>query len=496
VIWPVLFAAVLGAGVASVRWLRIAQREHYLPPAVTRFAWRWWNTSTVNQVLGAAAVLGVAASFFIESALAWLGLLAVVGPIGLPWRGVSSPLAWTSRLQRLAAITAGLVALLVAWSVLIRHPGPAMASVVALPRLIDAASALAMPIERRLADKWVGRAKTRLRDSGARVVAITGSFGKTTTKGYLAHLLSGSMSVVVTPASFNNRLGIARAINEHLVAGTDVFVAEMGTYGAGEIAELCEIAPPEVAVITSIGPVHLERFGSEERISRAKGEILAKAPVAVLNVDNQWLRGLAEGFHGRVIACSLIEQQADVAVIDQRVFASGQEIGAISPDVFAINVACAIGSALALGMNPAAIGRRIGDLPAAPHRRNTSLSERGVTIIDDTYNSNTEGAKAALKTLVALSGNGRRVVVSPGMVELGSKQNEANREWAALAATQATDLVVVGRTNRSALLDGAKGRRALVTVVDTRTEAVNWVRANLEPGDAVLYENDLPDHYP
>src|SRR6202035_5977429 len=98
------------------------------------------------------------------------------------------------------------------------------------------------------------------------------------TKGYAAHLLGGSLTVVASPASFNNRAGLARAVNEHLTQGTEVFVAEMGTYGRGEIAELCSWVRPDVAVITAVGPVHLERFGSEERVLEAKAEILKDAP--------------------------------------------------------------------------------------------------------------------------------------------------------------------------------------------------------------------------
>lgn len=495
-IWPLVIAAMIGAGLASLRWLRVAQREHYLPPAVTRFAWRWWTATPVNQTLGVVAVFGVAGSFFVDSGLAWLGLAAAIGPLGLSWKGRSSPLAWTPRLRRLAAITAGLVALFVGWAVVIAHPGPAIAGLVALPRLVDAAAALALPLERRLGEKWVDKAKARLRASGARVVAITGSYGKTTTKGYLGHLLAGAKAAVLTPASFNNRLGIARAINEQLGGGTEVFVAEMGTYAIGEIAELCELAPPEVAVITSIGPVHLERFGSEEKIARAKSEILTDARTAVLNVDNHLLSDLADRFPGKVIRCSGINPACDVAVVDGSVLISGRQIGTVGTPVFATNLACAIGAAQALGLDETQIASRLADLPGAAHRRQVFTSERGVVVIDDTYNSNPAGARAALKTLMEVDGSGRRVVVTPGIVELGGDQQRANEEWSAEAATQATDLLVVGRTNRRALVEGAGRRRALVTVVDSRVDAVEWVKANLEPGDAVLYENDLPDHYP
>lgn len=489
---------MLGAGVAGVRWLRVAQREHYLPPAVSRFAWRWWNTSTFNRILGLLAVLGVASSFFVDPLLAWLSLAGAFGPIGLTLRGKTSPLAWTPRLRRLAVVTGFLVLVLGTWSVVVKHPGPAAAAVVVIPRLIDAATAMLARFERRSGDQWVQKARARLEGSGARVVAITGSYGKTTTKTYLAHLLSGVLPTVVTPASFNNRMGLARAINEQLTPGTAVFVAEMGTYGPGEIRELCEFVPPEVAVITAIGPVHLERFGSEANIVAAKAEILEEAATAVVNVDHELLAPLARQHseRRRVLTTSTTDRGASVAVIDEAVFVEGTEIGQVSPDLFASNVACALAAALALGVEKEALSRRLSSLPVSQHRRHTSRTDRGVVVIDDTYNSNPAGARAALGTLMDVDGGGRRVVVTPGMVELGSRQEIANKEWAQLAAEQATDLVVVGHTNRRPLLEGAEGRRALVTVVDSRPEAVAWVRANLEPGDAVLYENDLPDHYP
>lgn len=489
---------MIGAGIASVRWLRVAQREHYLAPATSRFAWRWWMATRLNRVLGLIAVAGVVGSFFVEPVLAWLALAGAVGPIGLGLRGRTSPLAWTSRLWRLAVVTGVLVLLFGTWSVLFRHPGPAGAAIVVVPRLVDAAAAVLVRFERRAGDQWVEKARARLSGSGARVVAITGSYGKTTTKNYLAHLAGATQSVVATPASFNNRMGLARAINEQLTPGTSIFIAEMGTYGPGEIRDLCDFVPPEVAVITAIGPVHLERFGSEEAIVAAKAEILEKAKVAVLNQDHPGLAELASQEAGarRVLTASTVNRTADVAVIDGVVYVEGKEVGSVGPEVFSSNAACAVAAVIGLGIEPAAFSARLWSLPVAKNRREMSRTAQGVIVIDDTYNSNPAGARAALDTLVELDGGGRRVVVTPGIVELGEQQARANREWAQLAAERATDLVVVGHTNRQSLTEGAEGRRALVTVVGSRPEAVEWVRANLEAGDAVLYENDLPDHYP
>ena len=490
-------ATVLGAIASSPRWLRIAQREHYQPGSVTRFAIRWWGSSLFNVLLAVAAIVAMVGVWWVEW-LGWLAVAAVVGPVGLPIRGRSSALSWTGRVRRLAIGAGVLVAALLTKGLIDDRAGWAITALVGLPVITDASLAMLGPIEGRLGERWVTLAKARLAASRARVVAITGSYGKTTTKGYLGHVLSGRFRTLVTPASYNNRMGLARAINEHLAPGIEVFVAEMGTYGPGEIADLCTFVPPEVAVITAIGPVHLERFGSIEAIVAAKREILGPARVAVINVDDDLLARVAEeeAANRKVVRVSAQDAAADVSVVDQTLRIGATEYGLVGPEVFPMNLACAVGAAIELGLPPHEMARRLADLPVAPHRRQIATSEGGIVIVDDTYNSNPEGAIAGLESLMAVPGNGRKVVVTPGMVELGARQDEENQHFASLAVSQVSDLVVVGQTNRSALLRGAATGKATVTVVTSRAEAVNWVRSHLGPGDAVLYENDLPDHYP
>jgi UDP-N-acetylmuramoyl-tripeptide--D-alanyl-D-alanine ligase len=377
-----------------------------------------------------------------------------------------------------------------------------LAAGIFMPLLVDLGLVVMTPIELRLSKKFVDQATRTLGRIGPRVVAITGSYGKTTTKNYLVRLLRESQSTVASPASFNNRMGLARAINEHLTAGTEVFVAEMGTYGRGEIAELCTWIEPTVAIITAIGPVHLERFGSVDSIVEAKAEILERAPTAVLNIDDPRLAALVDRIppNKKVIRCSTEDPAADVFVDGAgqgRVLVGGSRVATLEdPSVFPGNLACALGAVLALGAPVTGLARALADLPAAEHRQTVSVSDLGFTIIDDTYNSNPAGARSALATLARLSTGRRRVLVSPGMVEMGSRQYQENAAWAAEAARWVTDVVVVGRTNRAAMQEGTAGGGASVIVVDSREEAVDWVRSNLGDGDVVLYENDLPDHYP
>jgi UDP-N-acetylmuramoyl-tripeptide--D-alanyl-D-alanine ligase len=278
----------------------------------------------------------------------------------------------------------------------------------------------------------------------------------------------------------------------------------MGTYGKGEIAELCRWCPPTIAVITAIGPVHLERFKTEEAIVAAKAEITETAHTVILNVDDARLAALADqlaaGGTKLVVRCSATHTSADVCVkaVDGgvSVYVAGEAIGAaiaLPRRVQPTNLACALAVARALGVPHDVAISRIGGLPSVPNRLASAQAASGTWVIDDTFNSNPSGARVALAELADRAGTGRRVVVTPGMVELGPRQFEENEAFAECVARVASDLVIVGHTNRRALRAGAPSLQP--RCVRTREEAVAWVRATLGPGDAVLYENDLPDHY-
>ena len=477
-----VLVALAASGAAALRWLRVAQREHYLPGSVTRFAVRWWALGA-NRLLAVAVLLGVVLSR--RSPLAGvIGSLAVAtGPFGLSVTGRTAKLRWTRRLRTLAAAWAVLQLVVVGLGALVGWTVPvAVVAAALVPVLVDAALAATAPLEERLAQPYVAKAAAKLKQVRPTVVAVTGSYGKTSTKGYITHLLAGAKHVVPTPHSFNNRAGLARAVNEHLALGTEVFVAEMGTYGRGEIAELCRFVPPDIAVITAIGPVHLERMHTEEAIVEAKAEILTRASVAVLNVDDPRLAQLADRVEAggkRVVRCS------------------ARDVGNVPEGIAPTNAACAAAVALELGVPPDVVRTRLADLPAGEHRLTTTLGAGGFAIVDDTYNANPAGAEAALAALARVARpEGKQVVVTPGMVELGPRQPGENRRFAAAAAAQCTHVVVVGHTNRQALVEGTRGGRAEVLMVETRDDAVAWVREHLHEGDAVLYENDLPDHFP
>ena len=521
--WLATGVAVLALVPAGSRWLRVSQREHYLPGAVVRFAIRWWSSRRTDVGLVLAGFAGVALSFRWPIAALAPATVAAVGPLHLSVRGRTAPLVATRRLRSLAAGWLVLQAAVLVLGVLAGFPAPvAAASALLVPVLVDVAAWVLAPVERLLGRRFVTEATVRLRHVDPTIVGVTGSYGKTSTKNHVTHLVGGTRSIVASPASFNNRSGLARAVNEQLADGTEVFVAEMGTYGPGEIAELCRWCPPDIAAITAIGPVHLERFRSLERIVAAKSEILVTAGTVVLNVDDPRLADVADHLRGDVrtggdamtrkvvLRCSGTDETADVCVRpvgDTLAFSrAGRCVaaGIPAPDgAQPTNLACAAAVALALGVPEELVATRLGSVPSVPSRLTSARAASGVLVIDDTFNSNPAGARAALAMLARGAPAGRRVVVTPGMVELGNAQVTENRAFAERAAEVASDLIVVGRTNRRALLLGACGpaQRAApgapaVRYVETRDEAVAWVREHLGEGDVVLYENDLPDHYP
>lgn len=502
----VIYALTVAAALAGTpRWLRIAQREHYIAGSVTRFAVRWWLAGPWNRAIGCALLLGLGAAWagWWEGAAA-AGVISLIAPIGLSYRGSSSKLVWTRRLRTVAVAAAILTVAITACGAFTDfQPGVGATLAACAALIIDLALAAVIPLERRISSGFVKTAARRLTEISPRVVGITGSYGKTSTKFYAGHLLSAKYVTVASPASFNNVGGLSRAVNERLTPGTEIFIAEMGTYGPGEIRELCRWLKPEISVITALGPVHLERMGSIENIARAKAEILENARTAVINIDYPHLSSIADNYRGqgRLITCSTQDSRANVyvAVNDSKLAVSvdGSLISTSDlPGIFPGNLACAVGIAMAVNIPAAEIAGRLATLPKPEHRQTVQVAPNGVTVIDDTYNSNPDGARNALGTLASAGAGHRRVLVTPGMVELGSQQARANADFTRQAAALVTDILIVGQTNRRALERGAAGGSARVERCANRSEAVAWVRNNLGRGDAVLYENDLPDHYP
>jgi UDP-N-acetylmuramoyl-tripeptide--D-alanyl-D-alanine ligase len=519
--WLLLGALGLALAYAlqMVRWLRVLQREHYEPSSTSRF-WRRWSwpslrSATVSTLhryrpltlsylmwctVPAALVVAVFAHrpvVFVVDAL----IYGVACPWGLTPRGRTSPLHWTRRARTVAALGVLVSLVVVALGAPVHEM--LLLSAVAVwitPFTLGLAAWALIPYESRLARGFVTQARQRLARVHPTVVAITGSYGKTSTKNHLTDLLGGDGGVVATPKSFNNRAGLSRAINENLAEGTRVFVAEMGTYGPGEIRDLCEWCVPDVAVITAIGPVHLERMKSLDVIEDAKFEITERARVVIVNIDDPllalWPARLGER---RVRTAGSANAAADVRVTPVEgvwhVWIDGVEVATVPAvaGLQATNVACAVAAALEVGAQASEMAHRLTALHPVANRSTVTTARSGVVLIDDTFNANPASARASLDALSGLDVVGRRVVVTPGLVELGVEQGPQNEALGREIAARHAELAIVGRTNAAGLTEGY-GRDARYFKV--RDDAVAWVRDSLVLGDAVLYLNDLPDHYP
>jgi UDP-N-acetylmuramoyl-tripeptide--D-alanyl-D-alanine ligase len=500
-----------------LRWLRVLQREHYLAGAVTRFYRRWARAESIGTAERRSGSPGVVLPLWVPTVIA----VAVFGIVGLPVAsaavaalygmffptrlgvaGRTSKLRWTRRLYLVAGFAVALVAM--SWVSLIWWGSPweiAAIDVLVAFALVDVAAALTSPLERRFASRYVARARERLDRVRPLIVAITGSYGKTSTKHHLAELLGGRHGVLPTPRSFNNRAGLSRAINENLAESTTVFIAEMGVYGPGELRDMCEWCPPSIAIVTAIGPVHLERMRTLEVVERAKFEVTERAGTVVLNGDDLRLRGWVEPLRaaGKTVRTAGTGEDNDVRVElageRWRISVDGELVDVASPiaGVREANLALALAAALVIGVPAPELVSRLAHLTSVPNRMVVASAPSGVTVIDDTFNANPASAASSVATLAALPVAGRRVVVTPGMVELGPMQREENERLGAEARAAGAEMVVVGLTNAASLTRGF-GERARRE--STREDAVTWVRASLHDEDAVLYLNDLPDHYP
>ena len=381
----------------------------------------------------------------------------------------------------------------------------------ALPRTVLLSDLLMSPYQTLVNSRYLNSARRKLAEVSPVVIGVTGSFGKTSTKFAIEGLLGLSGRVLATPGSYNTPLGVCRTINERLSDSHEYFVVEMGAYGRGEIAELCSFVRPKVGVLTAIGPAHLERFGSLDNVRRAKYEIIEALPrdgVAVMNTDDPEVRQLADSTDGVTVRRYGLQPDGDphVTAAEVEITSTGTRFTVLADDD-AIRLATrllgrhAIGHVLAGVAVATSLGRPLRELRApiealkpVEHRLQIIEGTGGVTVIDDAYNANPDGAAAALEVLAAMPGR-RKVVVTPGIIELGPLQEDANRRFGEQAAAVADTLIVVARVNRDAITAGARSGNADVVTVDSLAGAQEKLAQVLGRGDVVLFENDLPDQY-
>jgi UDP-N-acetylmuramoyl-tripeptide--D-alanyl-D-alanine ligase len=503
-------------------YLHIFQQEEYDGPRFLH--WLWQNAAFDRRLSLAIAAVFVAQLILGESASGWVFPLAIcVVCLAAaiierdPRKDAKKPLAMTARAKRIYAIS---LALLAAVGI-----AAALATDVALiwvvpvqlvPVALVIGNLLLMPSENRVQHRYWQEAHDTLKKLDPIVVAVTGSYGKTSVKHILGHVLETAAPTLITPGSVNTAMGIARIIREQLRPHHRYLVVEMGAYGIGSIARLCALTPPKLGIITAIGKAHYERFKTLDAVARAKFELAEAAHAndgtAIIASDTlqfEWPRQYVQAHRDRVVTVGA-EQDTDLTIRSLHQEADGiiAEIAwrgrdyQLKAPLFGEhqgrNIALAFAAACNLGVAPEDVIASLRSTPQIAHRLEVKRQGGGAIVIDDAYNSNPVGFASALELLDVLKPpGGRRILVTPGMVELGAAHQEEHEKIGRLAAEHVDVLVAVAPQRVEPLASAFKAAAPEREIVPCAgfAEARQWLDKNLAGHDVVLIENDLPDLY-
>lgn len=397
--------------------------------------------------------------------------------------------------------------------------------------LLVAANTVNRPVELMINEHYYRDAKKVLSEAPfLKVAAITGSFGKTSIKNIVGSMLSSEYNTLISPASFNTKLGLTKTIRGELVPTTEIFVAEMGAKKLGEIQEIVEMVTPDVSLISTIVGQHLETFGSIENIAVEKSKVyhfLKQGGTAIVNIDDERVSTLPLRSDVKKITVS-VKQEADIYITDAVVCAEGSQFtlvdarreienssanaqskekansGAIRIPMHTpllgshnlLNIALSAAMALELGASRKAVKRAVERLQPVKNRLSTRI-EKGFTVLEDAFNSNPIGAKAALDVLQLMPAN-KRIVITPGMIELGEDEPKIHNQFGRQIAAVADHVILVTKKQTEHIYQGLQD----AGFDRNHVEVMNGMRAALArmvelagPGDVVLIENDLPDAF-
>ncbi len=534
---------LIGTWLRIFRQSRFYQIEEYMSRRYLRWLLSDWGRVVPGRSL-AAWLMGLVIGFTLGEAPGGSLpiLIAVIAAIiaVVPSRDaeIKKPLVVTNRVQRnlfgsfVVTILAAAIIPLVNTTLAPSHTllDVAVASTLAFilfalaPLWLVTGNTLMQPVEAFLRRRYLKQAAHTLDVIRPKIIGITGSYGKTTTKSFLQEILSIRFATYATPKSYNTLMGISLAINHDLADNyrTEYFICEMGAYVEGEITRICQLTRPDIAVITEIGPQHLERFGSLENVKKAKYEVISNLPadgVAAFNWDNPYIRDMiAEGYPAtrltvsRELSIDQAQEQGLTWVASEinedlsglsfyATFIPSGEREQINTRVVGehnvTNLLLCIAVAYQEGIPLRDIALRIRNLKPAESRLAVQTTVAGITIINDAYSANPKGVISALKVL-GMHESGKRLLITPGMIELGDLQDSENHKLGLLASECATDIILVGQNQTAPILEAIHSTDfdpARVRVVATLKESVSWYQQNLTAGDTVLFLNDLPDTY-
>lgn len=344
------------------------------------------------------------------------------------------------------------------------------------------------------------------RSLGLKVIAITGSNGKTSTKDFTASVLSRQFRVTRTEGNFNNHVGLPRTILE-ASAEDEIAVWEIGMNHPGEIAPLAQIARPDVAIITNIGIAHIQFMGSREAIAQEKGDLAASLGpdgTLILNSSDEFAQTIANRTSGRVIFAGV--EQGEVQARDIIQSANGAEFELLEgahrchallpvPGLHMVQnalLAVSAGRVFRVSLEDCAAGLAAAPLTKARLQIKTM---RGVQFIDDSYNANPDSTKAALRTLAELETQGRRIAVLGQMLELGAESRRGHREVGATAASLGIDHLIALGKEAAEIAAGAESAGLTTNEVVTTAElAADRLCEIAHPGDLVLIKGSRSAH--
>lgn len=423
------------------------------------------------------------------------------------------PLVFTNRVKRQAVVMFLLVSILI----IIIWPGTWNVRIIATPLLmlsmwliLALVAIITAPFEMMVKRSFIQQAKNILKHQPNLIkIGITGSYGKTSTKNILNEVLSESFYTLASPASFNTPMGLTITIREHLKSVHQVFIAEMGADKVGEIEYLSKFIQPKIGIITSIGPQHLNTFRNIENIIKEKMRLAENLPtdgLAVLNMDNDYIRNYQLKNQCQVMSYG-IDHEADLKASDIQYSPNGSEFNVnykgqthqfktrLLGKHNIANILSAISVGLYLGLSFEQLQHAVSQVNYVEHRLQLKTIN-GFQYIDNAFNSNPEGSKMSLDVLELMPGH--RTIITPGMIDLGHKQDEYNKEFGKYMLGKADTVLLIGQTQTLAIYEGLKEsgfNMANVKVFDRVRQAFDYIERNASRSDITLLENDLPDAF-
>lgn len=475
------------------------------------FSYLMKNKMKIVDIKAILALAGYVFLFFGPfPAISAYALLYLVMDMMKPKKEEKKPLVITDRVKRLFVTQSIILALMLVVGLFVpKTVVPVILFLVVFlsPWITILSNVINSPIEARIRQKFYNNAKSRLEGmNNLKIIGITGSYGKTSVKNFVTALLSEKYNVLMTPHSYNTTMGVVRTVNENLSPLHEIFVVEMGARQTGDIKEICDLVNPESGILTSVGPQHLETFKTMENIVATKYELLDSvgAGKKFVNFDSEPIKNHEKAENTITYGT---HEDCDYRAKDITVSPSGSEFTLVTPNGEiklktkllgrhnVINLAGSVAIAMEYGVDEESIKIAMRRIESVEHR--LQIKKQGdVVIIDDAYNSNPEGAKGALETLREFEGT--RIVITPGMVELGAKEDEENEKLGAICAECADYAIFVGEKQAPRLKKGADSVRPDDEKIMTAAniyEAFTMMRNIQAENKIVLLENDLPDNY-